>query len=214
MTQRVFVGLLTIVVFLAGYFTHGLIDRGQAIPPPPQALTNEFATTPGAVDKDKLAAKRAKERADLVADLEKYRQQITVYRAQVDEIYTEFDREFVQLLNPKQREKHAANQKKWAEGEAKRKANTAPLSDDDINRARQQALTDVYFMVTVTPRLERITKEYELDPAQQSSVRALLTLRRTKFIALLDATEHVSVRLNKLGAMIERVTAPAKTEKK
>lgn len=213
MTQRVFVGILTIVVFLAGYLTHGLVDRGQPIPPPPQVLANELAAA-NPVDKDKQAAERAKERAKLVADLEKYRQKLAVYTTQVDEIYAEFDREFVQILSPKQREKHAGNQKKWADMVAKMKANTAPLSDDDINRARQQAVTDVYFMVTVTPRLERLTKEYELDPGQQASVRALLTLRRTKFIALLDATEHASVRLSKLAPMIERVAGPAKSEKK
>jgi hypothetical protein len=38
----------------------------------------------------------------------------------------------------------------------------------------------------------------------------LLTLRRTKFIALLDATPHVSVSLSKLAPVIERVAAPAK----
>lgn len=213
MTQRVFVGILTIVVFLAGYVTRGLVNRGQAIPPPPQAFANELAAA-NPVDKDKQAAERAKERAKLVADLEKYRQQIAAYRTQVDEIYAEFDREFVQILNPKQREKHAANHKKWAEIEAKRKADTTPLSDDDINRARQQASTDVYFMVTVPQRLERLTKEYELDSAQQASARALLTLRRTKFIALLDATEHASVRLARLAPMIERVAASAPPEKK
>ena len=213
MTQRVFLGLLTVVVFIAGYGTRMLTERGQGIPPPPAALANEY-TAPAAgataADKAKQEADRARERAKLVAEIEKLRPQIEAYRAQIDETYAEFDREFVQILNAKQREKFTANQKKFADAMAKRKASTAPLSDDDINRARQQALTDVYWMVTVTPRLERYTKDYELDPAQQSSVRALLTLRRTKFIALLDATPHVSVRLSKLAPMIERVATPPK----
>jgi hypothetical protein len=208
MTQRLFLAVLTAGVFLAGYGTRMLTDRGQPIPPPPAVLTSEYVTAPGA-DKDTLAADRAKERAKLVAEIEKFRPQIEAYRAQVEEIYAEFDREFVQVLNEAQRDKYATNQKKWTEREAKRKANAAanptPLSDDDINHQRQQALTDVYWMVTVTRRLEHLTKEYQLDPAQQASVRALLTLRRTKFLALLDATPHVSVHLNKLAPMLKQL---------
>lgn len=214
MTQRVFVGFLTVIVFLAGYGTRVVTEHRQTIPPPPVALANEYpagAAGAPAADKAKRDADQAKERAKLVAEIEKLRPQIESYQSQINEIYAEFDKEFIPLLNDKQREKHAANMKKWADMEAKRKANTAPLSDDDINRARQQALTDVYWMVVVTPRLERITKEYELDPTQQASVRGLLTLRRAKFIALLDATQHVSVRLSKLAPIIERVAAPPAT---
>jgi hypothetical protein len=209
--QRFFVALLTAVVFLAGYGTRLVTERGHHIPPPPAALANEYANvTPVAEDGDKQTAERAKERAKLVAEIEKVRPQIEAYRAQIDDVYAEFDREFIQILTPSQREKHVSNQKKWAEHEAKKKANAGPLSDDDINRARQRALTDVYWMVTVTPRLEGLTKEYELDANQQASVRALLTLRRNKFMAILDATPHLSVRLSKLAPMLERVAAPVK----
>ena len=43
MTQRVFVGLLTIGIFLAGYFTRALTDRDHSVPPPPAALARELA---------------------------------------------------------------------------------------------------------------------------------------------------------------------------
>ena len=64
--------------------------------------------------------------------------------------------------------------------------------------------------VTVTPRLESLTKDYGLDAAQQSSTRALLSLRRSKFIALYDGTPRPSIRLSRLAPLIERVGAPAK----
>ena len=60
-------------------------------------------------------------------------------------------------------------------------------------------------MVTVTPVLERITKEYGLDPAQQGAVRSLLVLRRNKYIALFDAAPHPGVRMSKLAPLLERV---------
>lgn len=208
MTQRTFVALLTVVVFLGGYATRSLTERGQAVPPPPAALAREY--TQGKGDG---SSRQAVDRAKVIADIEKLRPQIEVYRTQIDEIYAEFDREFEKILTPGQREKYTAYQKRWAERRAKWKADVSPLTDDDILRARDRPLTDIYWMVTVTPRLERLTKEYDLDAAQQNSTRALLTLRRNKFIALLDGTPHPSIRLSQLAPMIDRVMPPAKPAK-
>jgi hypothetical protein len=210
MTQRLFIGILTVVVFIGGYATRALTERGQAVPPPPAALAKEYGAAAAKADsKNKQAAV---DRAKLIAEIEKYRSQIEAYRGQIDEIYAEFDREFAAILNPKQHEKFVANQKRYAERAAKAKAESTPLTDDDILRARERPLTDVYWMVTVTSRLERLTKEYELDAAQQSSTRSLLTLRRNKFIALLDGTPHPSVRLSQLAPMIERLAPPRQSK--
>ena len=208
MTQRVFVPLLTAVVFLSGYGARVWTERGGPVPPPPAGLANEYARAPSAPG-SKAAAQL--DRAKLVAEIEKMRPQIVAYSAQVAEIYAEFDREFAQVLvTPEQREKFAANQKKAAEHDAKKKADTTPLSDEDIQRERDRPLSSIYWMVTVTSRLESLTKEYNLDDAQQSKVRALLALRRNKFTALLDSTPHPSIRLSRLAPLVERVAAPAK----
>jgi hypothetical protein len=212
MTQRTFIALLTVVMFAAGYGVRMLSDDGQHVPPPPPALASEFA---GATPARDGKAKPEIDRAKLVGEIEKNRQQIEAYRAQVDEIFAEFDREFLKLLTPQQAEKFAANQKRWAERAAKKKADTnaKPLSDDDIMRARETPLMDVYWMVTVTPRLGMLTHEYNLDEAQLAGTRALLTLRRNRFVALLDGTPHPSIRLSRLAPMIERVAPPAKPAK-
>jgi hypothetical protein len=206
MTQRLFIALLTAIVFMAGYATRAWTQRRQNVPPPPAALASEFAVS--AHSKQEKSRSADVDRAKLVAEIEKLRPQIEAYRAEVEEIYTEFDREFVKILNPEQREKFIANQKRWAEWNARRQSERKPLSDEDIMRARERPLTEVYWMVTVTPRLERLTKEYNLDSAQQASARAQLSLRRTKFIALLDATPHPSIRLSRLAPLIERVAEP------
>lgn len=210
MSQRLFVGLLTVVVFLAGYFTRALTEREeQPVPPPPAALARELApaaATPGARSKTEKV-----DRAKLVAEIQKLRPQIEAYTTQVHEIYAEFDREFAQMLTPAQREKFAAHQKRRAESAAKRAADRSLLSDEELMRERDRPLTDIYRMVTVTPSLEWMTKEYGLDPAQQAAVRQLLGLRRNKFVALFDATPHPSIRLSRLASMIERVGAPAES---
>lgn len=203
MTQRVFVALLTVGVFLAGYLARALIDRREAVPPAPAALAKEY------VRADAGAANRKSDtqldRAKLIAEIQKLRPHIDAYSTQLDEIQVEFDRELNLLLTPAQREKYAANQKKRAERDAKRQADRSPLSDEDIQRAKDRPLTSIYWNIVVTPHLEWMTKEYGLDPAQQTQIRALLALRRNKFMALLDSTQHPSVRLSKLAPLIERM---------
>jgi hypothetical protein len=205
MTQRLFVALLTVAVFVAGYAARALTERDAPVPPPPAALTREFARPANVTPEAKKL-----DRAKLVAEIQKLRPQIVAFSAQVTEIDGEFDREFAALLTPEQRERWAATQKKWAERDAKRLSQTAPLSDEDITRERDRPLTDIYRQVTVTPRLEWLTKEFKLDAAQQTKARALLALRRNQFIALLDSTAHPTIRLSRLAPLVERVGAPAK----
>lgn len=205
MTQRLFVALLTVAVFVAGYAARALTERDAPVPPPPAALTREFARPVNATPEAKKL-----DRAKLVAEIQKLRPQIVAFSAQVTEIDGEFDREFAALLTAEQRERWAATQKKWAERDAKRLSQTAPLSDEDITRERDRPLTDIYRQVTVTPRLEWLTKEFKLDAAQQTKARALLALRRNQFIALLDSTAHPTIRLSRLAPLVERVGAPAK----
>ncbi len=208
MTQRLFIALLTVVVFVAGYATRAYTGRSHPVPPPPAGLASEYAATTSSRGDAKNKSAEL-DRAKLVAEIEKIRPQIEAYRTQVDEIYAEFDREFSLLLNAEQRVKFAAQQKRWHEWRTKGSSDRSPLSDEDIMRARERPLTEVYWMVTVTPRLERLTKEYNLDAPQQTQARALLSLRRNKFAALLDATPHPSIRLSRLAPLIERVAAPA-----
>src|SRR5688572_30544456 len=158
MTQRLFVGLLTVVVFLGGYFTRAFTTRTEPVPPPPAALARELA--PGTPSKSGGKVRHhVVNRAEVLADIQKLRPQIDAYIAQVQEIEAEFDREFTAVLNPKQREKRAAYLKRRAEQEAKRIADREPLSDEAIARERERPLTDIYWMITVTPRLERLIKE-------------------------------------------------------
>lgn len=206
MSQRLFVGVLTVAVFLAGYVTRGFMRRGEPVPPPPAALARELAPSAnGANSKNKSPAV---DRAKLLAEIQKLRPQIEAYTTQVNDIYAEFDRDFEKVLKGPQREKFLLNQKRRADSAAKHSSDRSLLSDEEIMRWRDRPLTDIYRMVTVTPSLEWMTKEYSLDAAQQTEARSLLTLRRNKFVALFDATPHPSIKLSRLASMIERVGAP------
>ena len=208
MTQRVFVALLTVAVFVAGYAARIFTEPRGTVPPAPAALAKEYVRGEPATANKKND--RQLDRAKLLAEIQQLRPQIEAYSTQVDEIFAEFDREFIQLLNPAQREKFAVNQKKKAERDAKRLADRSPLSDEEIQRAKDRPLTSIYYNIVVTPHLEWLTKEYSLDPAQQTHVRALLALRRNKFIALIDSTQHPSIRLSRLAPLMERVVPSPK----
>jgi hypothetical protein len=208
MTQRIFVALLTVVVFMAGFAARIWTEPRAPIPPAPAALAKEYArSVPATADKKN---DRQLDRAKLLAEIQHLRPEIDAFSGRVQEIEAEFDREFAQILRPDQKEKFIIYQKKWAERIAKRLAKKDPLSDEDIQREKERPMTWIYWQVTVTPRLEILTKEYGLDAPQQSSTRALLSLRRNKYIALYDGTTHPSIRLSRLAPLIERVGAPAK----
>jgi hypothetical protein len=197
-----------VVIFGAGYAARVWTEPRQMVPPAPAALAKEYVRTesPPTDKKDE----RQLDRAKLLAEIQQLRPQIESFSAQVQEIDAEFEREFLQLLKPEQQEKFVSSQKKWAERTAKRIAKREPLSDEDIQREKERPMTWIYWQVTVTPRLEFLTKEYKLDATQQTSTRALLTLRRSKFISLYDSTTHPSIRLSRLAPLIERVSAPPK----
>lgn len=211
MTQRLFVAILTVAVFLAGYGARGWTEPHQSVPPAPAVLTKEYVPDKGpGADKKKEKSDQKLDRAKLVAEIQKLKPQIDVYTTQAQEIDAEFDREFTQVLTAEQREKYNTNRKKRQERDAKRMAERTPLSDEDIQSAKDRPLTWIYWQVTVTPMLETLTKEYKLDDTQQASTRALLALRRNKFMALYDSTPHPSIRLSRLAPLIERVSQPLK----
>src|SRR3954471_1533816 len=140
MTQRLLVAFFTVVVFLGGYGARVWTEPRQAVPPAPAALAQEFPRPSSSNGK-----KKETDRAKLVAEIEKLRPTIESYSTQVDQIYAEFDREFVKILTPGQRAKFDLNQKKKAEHDAKRRAKlesdrTLPLTEEEIMRARERPM--------------------------------------------------------------------------
>ena len=83
------------------------------------------------------------------------------------------------------------------------------VETEEIFREQDRSMTWVYWKITVTPRLEMLTRAHQLDAAQQNETRALLVLRRSKFMALFDSTPHLGIRLSGLAPLIERVAATA-----
>src|SRR3954471_11586775 len=147
MSQRVAIPIVALIAFGAGYGAHGWAAHDPALPPPP-APGSEFARNhpaPGGDSKpDAKPSNHGVDRAKLIAEIEKVRAQIESYRKRLDDLDGEFDRGFVALLNPGQRAKYDAQQKKDAEHRAKNAAKAAadqsPLSDEQIASLQQRPL--------------------------------------------------------------------------
>lgn len=150
-------------------------------------------------------AARPLDRAKLLAEIEALRPQITAYCLRLEEIEADFRRDFVALLTSQQRQKYEVNRTRSMQRGVEEQKNSLSVADRDINRECERSLNSVYWLVTVTPKLVWLTKEFQLDASQQASTRALLSIRRNAAIALLDGTTHPSLRLSRVAQMVTRL---------
>jgi hypothetical protein len=216
MTQRLVIALVAVFAFAAGFLARTWTDRDPELPTPP-APGSEFvrASTPVPVAADGKADRKGghqdpfRDRAKLAADIAKVRPQIDAYRERVDAIAADFDRDLLTLLNPEQREKYNAQLKRNAErrakGEARSAADTAPLTDEQLNMLQQRPLWYVLRSVAINWRFDSLNKDLKFDDAQQAKVRDLLKARREKFIALVDSTPPPSIMLSELARQAQKI---------
>ena len=213
--QRLLIAVLTVLVFGAGYTARLWTERNKPVPPPPAALGSEFIRAPAPRPANPADAKRPSgvNRTRLIGDIEKARPNIAVYRVRLGELDAEFDRGIMALLSPEQQEKYVArqrrNEKRRSEREARDAADATPLSDEQILRLQQIPLFNVLWSITISPRLDWLNRDLNLDPVQQDRIRDLLLARREKFIALVDSAPPPTVSLSLLATRAQMLGEPA-----
>ena len=215
MNQRLLIALLTALGFAAGFGARMLTESGPAVPPPPAAGSEFVRAGNGANDNRERRAPTYsdKERAKLVAEIQKLRPQIDAYRKRMDEISAEFDHDLLPVLTPEQREKFFAMEKKSAAREAKgekKVAATVTLSDEQIFQLQQRPLWHALWNVAINWRLEHIKHDFNLTPAQETQVRDLLQKRREKFLELVDSSPPPSITLSQLAPQAEKLATAGK----
>jgi len=215
--QRLLIAIFTVLVFGAGFAARMWTEGDSAMPPPPAAIGSEFVHSqagPPAAGATKPDSKSPQtlNRAKIIADIEKLRPQIDAYRTRLDQMDAEFERGLVALLSPEQKERYDARQKRAAEGRAKHDAREAadpsPLSDEQIRRLQEMPLGEVLWKVSISARIERLNRDLKFDELQQAKVRELLTIRRDKFLALVDSTPPPSITLSQLATQTQKLAPP------
>lgn len=215
MNQRLLIALLTALGFAAGFGARMLTESGPALPPPPAAGSEFVQTGAAATDNRERRAPTYsdKERAKLVAEIQKLRPQIDAYRKRMDEISDEFDHDLLPVLTAEQRAKFFAMQKRSAAREAKgekKVAETITLSDEQIFQLQQRPLWHALWNVAINWRLEHLQHDFNFTPAQQRQVRDLLRKRREKFLELVDTSPPPSITLSQLAPQAEKLAAASK----
>jgi len=205
MRDRALAALLTAVVFAIGFGAGMWAERHRPFPAPPGGLWSEFARRGPHVP-------QPVNRAQLIEQIDTIRPQMEAFRARVNEIYGEFDREIETVLNPDQKvlyEKKFRAQRGLLSPPAPA-ADDKPLSDEQIEMLLQRPFRMLAYFVVIPMTLDRMTTDLSLDEAQRGKVKDFLRARREKFIELVDSSPPLSLMLSRLAPIAQRLAEPGK----
>ena len=127
------------------------------------------------------------------------------FKARVNEIYSEFDRDIETVLTPDQK---ALYEKRFRSQRGP--AGDKPLSDEQIDQLLQRPFRTLAYFVVIPMTLDRMSTELNLDEAQRGKVKDFLRVRREKFIELVDSSPPLSLMLSRLAPIAQRLAEPAR----
>jgi hypothetical protein len=211
MKSRVLIALLTIAVFGAGYFGRMLIERYRCPVPPPPTLLGEISPTKKTTGT--TSPERPRRAAKLAAEIERLRPQIEAFRARMEEIDDETDREIVAILRPEQMplwEKMLKRRIEYTQKEEAGIVGDQLLTAAQIANLQQQPLYKLLAVVVVPQKLDWMANDLKLDDAQKEKARGILQTRRDKFLALVDSSPPPSLTLSRLAPIAQRLGEPKK----
>ncbi len=208
MRERLLTVLLTTVVFGIGLGAGIWVERHRPFPRPPGSFMGEFDPRRGPPWHNPQPVNRAQ----LSEQIEAIRPQMEAFKARIDEIYGEFDRDIETVLTPEQKavyEKRFRSQRGLV-GPSGLTAGDKPLSDEQIEQLLQRPFRTLAYFVVVPMTLDRMSTELNLDEAQRGKVKDFLHVRREKFIELVDSSPPLSLMLSRLAPIAQRLAEPGK----
>jgi hypothetical protein len=211
MRQFLAIGILSVLVFAAGYGVRIWVDDHSPLPVPPGPLGSEFAPKPATPAAAAAAAPKPPDRAQLAAMIERYRAQMDIYRTRIAEIDGEFEHNLVGVFTPEQNAHHAARLQRAAAKAAHPAAgpdDSQVLTDAEITGLLQRPLWGVFNKIALQMKVDDLNKELKLDAGQQDKVRELLRHRREEFLALVDSVPPPSLLYLSLAPAEQRLGAP------
>lgn len=214
MKQKLLVFLLVLAVLAAGVLAGIWIERQRPVPPPPAKLMAELVVPATKLQPARqarlLKLRPAVNRAELTEAIATLKPRIEAYRKKVAVIDEDFETAMTRLLSPEQQAAYTAARAKITDRQAQqaRIDPAPPLDTDAILALQNRPAYSVVNMVVIDLKLDWLTRELNLAPAQVGEVRRLLQERREKFIALVDATPPPSLMLSDLATVAQRLAEP------
>jgi hypothetical protein len=212
MKSRIFIALLTIVMFGAGYGARLWMDCSRCTVPPAPALLGELSSSKPAVKKTS-SPERPPNAAKLAAEIERLRPQIEAFRVRMNQIDEEMDQEVVALLKPEQKPLFDKMLKRRVEYREKEEAGITSdqlLTAEQIASLQQRPLYKLLAVVVVPQRLDWLANDLKLDDVQKEKAREILRTRRDKFLALVDSSPPPSLSLSRLAPLAKQLGEPKK----
>jgi hypothetical protein len=212
MKRLLWIAVLTLVLLGLGFGVGIWTERRRPLPPPPFPFLGEMLDR-SQPPSGKPPGPPLIDRAELAAEIEQMRPQIEAFRRQLDQIENDFDRDLRALLSPAQAEIYGARQQLKGRFPSREEVFRQPpksVSAEQISRLQQRPMFHVVDMVVVALRLDWLNRELKLDDTQREKVRALLLVRREKFLALTDSAPLPSLFLSRLAPLAERLAEPPK----
>jgi hypothetical protein len=214
MKSRVFIALLTVVMFGAGYGARLWMDCSQCTVPPAPALLGELTTAKPAAAKAKNSnPEKPPNAAKLAAEIERLRPQIEAFRTRMDQIDEEMDQQVLALLKPEQKPFFDKMLKRRVEYREKEEAGITSdhlLTTEQIASLQQRPLYKLLAVVAVPQRLDWLAHDLKLDDPQKEKAREILRERREKFLALIDSSPPPSLTLSRLAPLAKQLGEPKK----
>ncbi len=207
MRDRLLAALLTLAVFAIGLGAGIWTERHRPLPAPPGAFMGEFGAKRGIGG---FVLTTPINRAELSEQIEKMGSEMDLFRTRMNEIYAEFDRDMLTVLNPEQQAIYEKNFRIPRLATATQEGDDKPLSDGEIERLMQRPFRTLAYFVVIPMTLERMTAELKLDDGQRGKVKDFLRVRREKFIELVDNAPPPSLILSRLAPVAQRLGPSAK----
>ena len=213
MKSRVFIALLTIVMFAAGYGARLLNERSACPVPPAPALLGELSPATSVTKPQTPAPERPANAGRLAAEIERLRPSIEEFRRRIEEMDAEMDQQVIALLKPEQLplwEKMLKRRVEYTQKEEAGIVGDSLLTSEQISSLQQRPLYKLLAVVVVPQRLEWLARDLKLDEEQREKAREILRQRREKFLALVDSSPPPSLTLSRLAPVAQRLGEPKK----
>lgn len=207
--------LITVGIFVAGLLMGIWTQKTRPIPAPPAPVLGEFNSLPlkvragayapgmGGIRIERFSPRHPETVFWMNRNIARLKPKIKKFQLALNSIEKDFRQKVNKVLTPEQRKKLASIEAKEAPVQIRGIVPPPPLPQVGkgqrfVVRVRPPFPVGGWLMMSMIiyqPSLDHLTRELNLDSAQQSAMKQLMVQRRTELLALIDKNPPPTLRL-------------------